>query len=69
MVDRLVLSELRVLIEHFTTSKKVDPEFMRAHASALASAIEAWANELEQDRSFASASATIDEGQNRPMSQ
>lgn len=48
MTQRLVLSELRILLEHFTTAEKPDPDFMRSHASALLSAVDSWADEQEQ---------------------
>jgi|GEM_PF-4764161 len=47
MTKRLIISELRTLIEHFTTAPDPDPDFMRSHISALSSAVESWAEELE----------------------
>jgi hypothetical protein len=47
MSYRLVLSELRIMIEHLTTAPEPDPEFMRLHVSALSSIVETWAEEVE----------------------
>lgn len=47
MSYRLVLSELRIMIEHLTTAPQPDPEFMRLHVSALSSIVETWAQEVE----------------------
>jgi hypothetical protein len=47
MNNRLILSELRLLLEHYTTSERPDPEFMRMHAMSLTSAIETWAAAVE----------------------
>ena len=49
MSYRLVLSELRIMIEHLTTAEHPDPEFMRTHVSALSSIVETWAVEVESE--------------------
>jgi len=48
MSQRLVISELRLLLEHFTTDPTPDPDFMRSHLSALSVALESWAEEVEE---------------------
>ncbi|MBS1714646.1 MAG: hypothetical protein JST30_09960 [Armatimonadetes bacterium] len=48
MKNRLILSELRVLIEHYTTTKCPDPEFMRTHVITLAEAVDAWAADRKE---------------------
>jgi hypothetical protein len=47
MSHRLVLSELRIMLEHFTTAADPDPDFMRSHVSALTSVVENWAEQAE----------------------
>jgi len=49
MKNRLILSELRVLIEHYTTTKCPDPDFMRTHVLSLSEAVDAWAADRQED--------------------